>query len=1060
MNNTTDQHKAIVPKIILATSPTILNSSILSMYHNKVGKSMKTASLIILCLAQSAWCATSVTTPVNFGGGVDHSRNCTDIRDNSACDSQNMVGDIFGSASKRDGSERYVGQAISTHSINSLYRASIDLGTSSVKVLLMTTWDRIYVSTSDGSPVWRVLKQGLKTADQHFSFANSRGKILMTGDALTDPVFQYDIIKDSFTGLFDHIGSTNQMNVRAKYVLAPNGYVVLGNILDVKNEMTTGTTYYGSMVAYSVFQQISSVTYARTINIKTDDGESITGMTEKGGVDGNQILVYKPSSISSVLYKILNLDELGGDITVSNVASGFGCISPLALVNVGDYDIVPTKDGLIFYNGGRKTRLNLIDEIRPVSTLIKTDYERTINYNTYDKSVGVYYPKKQWYLFSFNDPIYSPSDRVNRVFVYDIQTGEWWPLKNWLAGSFTTFEGDGDDGTLLYGDSSDGYVYKANVNTRNDDARKEVSLFTMDTAAGWTPVVGTTTDWTTFAEGTASVKVQANFSNGFISTMTNISLIPFGEYNDKSPVLRETDYLSFKLKMSSLALTKSITTDLQFDATVTSFTTIHSSVTLDTTTLTSLGMTQDASNMTGWTEIKIALSSFTLPADWNDPLIQAAPFSRGLTAYGIRFITQATSSNTTYVDDIRIVQGTDNIIEAYYLTKQFNLGVVSEKDFRQVILSRDKSADSSFSIDVFTDYGFYANRKTVSADIPKEIFVCGYKGSNGITRLKSTDFSVLSSTLVPNANVIDYMNGVASKDYLFMFDKVGNRLLALDRGDLSVIVSSYGSLGPGTTNFNTVNQMAISGDDIFLTDNFNDRMVRMTFKSKKLLFVKTYGELGLGSTNFFAPSGVTADQTHVWVTDDGNFKIKKFSISTFGFVSEQKIESNTIGESVLQSDGDSIYVAYNKVSNKPYYQDVVLERRTKGDMTLLNRTVVRPEGVVDVSTYTISGDIALLGKYLFIGFTKDLAQTGTYYVQKRLKDTFEIVDEYQTTGTQFSVIGDGTPYKPISQSQKINLEAKDGTYIQLKYYDNAEDNTFKLHNYSFAKDDKQYEETQ
>ena len=274
---------------------------------------------------------------------------------------------------------------------------------------------------------------------------HTNGKIVMTGDALTDPPFVYDMIRDSMTGLFDLAVSSQQMNLRAKYVVAPNGYLVLGNVMDVKDFSLTGnTTYYGSRVQYSLFQQISSFTYSRFINIKTDDGESLTGLTEKGGTDGSAILAYKPSNISSIIYTVLNLQEAGGDISVSNVVQGFGCVSPRALVNAGSYDIVPTKDGIIFYDGGRKARLNLIDEVRPISGNIKPGYERLIKYGTYDKSVGVYYPKRQWYLFSFNDPLYSPSDRPNRVFVYDIQTGEWWPFKNWLADSFATYEGAGD----------------------------------------------------------------------------------------------------------------------------------------------------------------------------------------------------------------------------------------------------------------------------------------------------------------------------------------------------------------------------------------------------------------------------------------------------------------------------------------------------------------------------------------------------------------------------------------------------------------------------------------
>jgi hypothetical protein len=1012
-----------------------------------------------LSVSSFAYSATTVTSPVNFGGGVDHVHAPTEIQDNRAVDCQNMVGDIFGSASKRNGSDRYINQAVSSHPITSVYRASIDLGTTTKKVILMTTWDRIYVSTGDLSPVWRLLKSGLKTWDQHFTFANVAGKIVMTGDALTDPVYKYDIVKDSFSGLFDVTVASNNMNLKAKYVLSTNGYLVFGNILDCTQELTSGTTYYGSRVQYSLFQQISSFTASRFINIKADDGESISGMTATGGVDGSYITVYKPSSVSSILYKVLNLDEAGGDISVTNVANGFGCISPRALVNVGPYDIVPTKNGLVYFDGGQRKRLYPVDELKPISTLINTDYVRTVTYNTYDKASAVYYPKKQWYIFSSCDPLYTPADKPNRVFIYDIQTGEWWPQKNWLADSLATFSGTGDDGTLVYGDSNDGYVYKADLNIRNDDARKEISLFTMDKTDGWIPTPGI--DTTTVIEGSGSLKMYMDANKNFVSSMTNISLIPFGEWYDGSQVNRNVDMLSFKLRISSLCVVSSFTIDLQYEATTSSFTSIHSSVTFSSNTLVDLGMTNGVSNLGDWTEIKVNLSTFTFPSSWNDPAIQDNPFSRCLTIYGIRFLTTSVAVSTVSIDDIRIIQGTNNPINAFYISKQFNLGVMNLKDYRQLILSRDKGADSSFSIDVFMDYGQFAKKKDVKASIPKEIFVFGYKGNNGIYRLNGYDFSLINSTSIPSPNIIDYMNGEASENYVFAFDKVSNRLFMLDRNNLSVIVSSYGGLGSGTTNFNTVNQMAIHGDDLFVTDNFNDRIVKMTFKNKKLQFVNSYGELGTGTTNFFSPSGITADETHVWVTDDGNFRLMKFSISTFSYISEKRIDTNTIGESVLKVDGQYIYLAYNKVSNTPYYQDVVLERRTKGDMSLLNRTILRPKNVVDVSSYTLSGDFAILGKYIYIGFTIDLARVGTgkYYVQKRLKDTFELVDEYSTTGTQFSIVGDGKSYNPISESEKINLESQDSVWVQLKYYDSGLDNTFKLHNYSFAFDTKPYEET-
>ena len=688
--------------------------------------------------------------------------------------------------------------------------------------------------------------------------------------------------------------------------------------------------------------------------------------------------------------------------------------------------------------------------------MVDTDYQRTIENGTFDKSVGFYHAKNQWYLWSFNDPFFKPEGVPNRVFILDLRTFEWWPQKNWLASSFT----DMDD-TLLYGDSYDGYVHKADIKTEIDDSRKELPIDSFDSDFRWSFPNAVTIDSSTVVEGTASLKISAILANNWTSSMTKMGLTNFGEFPDGSSISRDRDLLSFKMKVSSLANLNSLIIDLQYGVTQQVFNTISSSVTLSSAALFSLGMATTTSFRSNWAEIKIAISSFILPPSWNDPIVQDAPFSRALTIYGLRFRLNAVASTTVNFDDLRIVQGTKSQSEVFYFTKQFNFGTPADKDIRQIVLSRVKSADSSFNIDVFTNYGQFANKITIPAEIPKELFVCGYKGSNGFARLKSTDFSVIDSTSMPNANVYDYMNIVAGRTRIVAFDKVLNRFLLLDRSDYSSIISSFGSLGGGATSYDTVNQMAlagVNGDKLLLTDTFNHRIGMIDIINDQLLWSFTHGELGTGSTNFMSPSGITADAAHAWVLDDGNFRIVKLSVSSFGYISERQIDSNTIGEGVMRNDEKFIYTAYHRVTQTPYFQDVVLEKRTKGDMALVQRTILRPVGVVESSTYTLSGDFDLIGPYLFIGFTEDLATTGTYYVQKLLKDGFDIVDEYSTTGAQFSIAADSFAWRPETKQEKIRLEAPDAAYIQLRYYDSAPENTFQLKNYSFAKEDKTYQE--
>jgi hypothetical protein len=544
------------------------------------------------------------------------------------------------------------------------------------------------------------------------------------------------------------------------------------------------------------------------------------------------------------------------------------------------------------------------------------------------------------------------------------------------------------------------------------------------------------------------VRIPLNSSNNYFSSATKMSVFSLGEWNDKTRV-KTSDKFTFDLYVSSIANIKYLRVDLQVGATQSAFTHIVTSITLSSSAF--------VASSAAWATVSLPISSFPVPSSWNDVDIQDAPFSRNITYYGIRFVSSATANADLSIDDLRMVQATENPIQAFYLSKQFNLNAINAKDFRQVVLTREKSADSRFSIDVFTDFGKFANKKNINADIPKQIFVFSFNGSTGIAKLNSYDFTTISSTHIPNPNTRDYMNGVADADYLYVFDKAESKMMKLDRDDLSVVVSSFGSLGSKTTSYNTVNQIAKVGDYLYITDSFNNAIKKLN--AKTMAFAGSYGEIGTGTTNYLMPTGITCDPVHCWIGDDGNFRLMKVTISTFGYVLEKGIDTNTIGETVLQNDEKHVYAAYNRVNGEYYYQDVILEKRNKGDLSLVQQIKVKPNGVISQSTYTLSGDFALLGPYIFIGFTKDLSTTGTYFIQKRLKKDFSLVSEYITPRIQFSIMGDGEPYKPITESEQINLGTEDCTYIQLKYYDEEDlANTFKLYNYAFALDSKAYEE--
>src|SRR3990167_10554829 len=96
-------------------------------------------------------------TPINFGGGVDYSRICSEIADERACDSSNMIGDREGGAQTRNGSHRLNETAVSTNPFNAFYWTTIATGTKQYNVMIGVSGGTIYGSTDDVFSQWRVL---------------------------------------------------------------------------------------------------------------------------------------------------------------------------------------------------------------------------------------------------------------------------------------------------------------------------------------------------------------------------------------------------------------------------------------------------------------------------------------------------------------------------------------------------------------------------------------------------------------------------------------------------------------------------------------------------------------------------------------------------------------------------------------------------------------------------------------------------------------------------------------------------------------------------------------
>ena len=975
---------------------------------------------------------------INFGKGLNVAVIPTDIGDNESPDMANVAPNIQGAMSKRYGSKRYISQAISSNPVTSLYKAYASSGFAQRTALIATTRDKILISTGDINPVWVTISSN-NAHNQNYSFVTMNRKVLMAGDGQTENTKQFDLLTSSVSELFFIDASTSGVNVRPKYHTVSKNYYIAANVLVSTSHkpLESNTTYYPSRFYYSLLNNPSSMTAQRFIEFKTEDGDDITGI----GNMNDAVNIFKGGSIGELTFTNLDLPSRGGDWIFKEVVTGFGCIAPRTLANTGEFYVFVAKDGVRLWDGGRRSRLTVAEESRIISTKIQPLIDDAIKAGTIRTAVGVYYPKNQWYVLSYENPTKFPRGRNNYTLVYDFKTQEWFPFQNWIVGSYAVADNPSDTGQLFYGDGNDGYVHIADLETRTDDSRKEIVLDVMDSSFTW---VGSTQNVMDVQEGTASLKVAIGAPPGYPntqtvteSTMTRLGIFQIGEWYDRTKISKD-DKISFKVLPFNLSSVTYLRVDLLVED-EDHFTTNFTSVTLSSGNFT---------NGNGkFTTFEIPLSSFPTRPDWTSLGSELAPFANTPTYYGIRFVLGGVYHSSCSVDDLRVAQATDNPVKMHRFTKLYNFGKINEKGFGQVVITREKYADSNFFVDVYNDFGQVVRTFEVPAEIPKEIFILGHSSGNNITALNSIDYTIKRQTAAPE-ELWSAFNGVAGRKHIYFADRTNDRMIKLDRNDMSVFITTYGTRGTGSNQFNLVHQQTMDDKSIFMVDMSNQRV--KDHLQTDFSFVKAAGSLGVQATSYHQPAGIAVNKNNVFVADEGNYRLTKLTKSTFGVVLQVAIDYNTIGDTTLQVDEKNLFMAYNKVSEVSlHFQDVILEKRDIGNLSLISRTRITPKNSVANSTYSLVGDMAILGRYIYIVFTDDLnPNNANYYLQKRLKSDFSLVDEFKTTASHYSVLGDGQPYLPSLKTEKHDLLTS-GTYLQLKYYDEGLDNSWQIYNQTF-----------
>jgi len=858
-----------------------------------------------------------------------------------------------------------------------------------------------------------------------------RNQVIFTGDGLKDTIKKFDLFTKEYGDLFSVNPSSSLVFPKAKYLLQKSNYLLFINC-------SSGTTFFPSRVYYSILNEPSSTTYNRFFDIRTNDGEELTG----GGVMLNKVNFFKPSSVHEMTATAINLDSLGGDIQLEELVNGFGLKAPRLFENIGLYYVIGSQDSIRLYDGGRRVQLTVTDGSAPISQNIKPLLDKLIKARTYEKMVCKYYKKRGWLMFSYEDPDKFPRGKNNSVIFYDIKNKEWYPICGWLADTFETFDGLGDNGDLVYGDSNDGTVYFADKESAIDNAPKNLIVDTMDSSSTWS---GVSNNYDNVVEGTGSLRMWISPSV-VVASMTSIRVMALGEYPDKTRVDKTTssgyygDKLVFKYLTTNTTAITSLRVDLEInDINGSVFDQNFTSVTLTSATLNA--------RTTFWTTVEIALSSFPMLNEWTAYNSETFPFAKALSYYGIRFAVTGIDVSSVSIDDIRIVQGI-NPLNFYRFSKLYDFGSVGQKTFGQIVLTTDRQRDSSLSMDIYNDFGNNVSTKKLLPDIPRSLIVVGFTSTASLTEIDDIDFSIKTSTVYDQNNLWP-LGGVANNDHIYMSNFADNSLWKITRHEY-IFVSSYGSIGSGTTNFNVIHQIDLDDSgNIYIVDLVNNRT--KIHSQSDLSYISESGSLGLGTDNLHLPTGITCDKTNCYVADEGNARIIKFNKSTFSYTTEVEVDFNSIGDASLDQDESFVYMAYNKISDDVLgYQDVVLEKRFKGNMEVVNRIRLYPQDSVALSTYAVMGDIAIRGRYIYIPFTDNEGSlpSATYYIQKRLRSDLSLVKEYKTRRRLFSVIGDAFAHKPATRSEKIDL-GTEGRYIQIKYYDEGIDNNVGLVNQTF-----------
>jgi len=180
--------------------------------------------------------------------------------------------------------------------------------------------------------------------------------------------------------------------------------------------------------------------------------ENVTGMRVYGSANDSRLIIFTARSIHTCQFDATISTTIGGRgiFRFNTLTQKHGCLSPYTIQECTTEDgqtvlIWADSDGLKGLFGD--TIIKLTDKIQP-------DWD-DLNFSVLDKSVGIHYKPKRWYMLLCTTRSGTPH---NRVLIYDLRNWVVSGIFDWAISSAGVLRADGED--LLIGSNYTGYWHQ------------------------------------------------------------------------------------------------------------------------------------------------------------------------------------------------------------------------------------------------------------------------------------------------------------------------------------------------------------------------------------------------------------------------------------------------------------------------------------------------------------------------------------------------------------------------------------------------------------------------